>query len=136
VKAGRELLAEHLDDLPLLRDVIADRGYRGLAKLAARKHLGLHIKAPPNGSTGFVPLAPLYKGRARVRAPGPLAAAVALLRGDRGERARMARSGLRRLPVRTPPRGADVIRCTSSLRRGGVNGLTQPTSGWVAPAGD
>src|SRR5450756_1939271 len=61
VKVGRELLAERLDDLPLVRDVIADRGYRGLAALAARKHLGLHIKAPPKGSSGFVPLAPLYK---------------------------------------------------------------------------
>ena len=61
MKVGRELLADQLDDLPLVRDVIADRGYRGLAALAARKHLGLHIKAPPNGSTGFVPLAPLYK---------------------------------------------------------------------------
>ena len=61
VKVGRELLAEHLDDLPLVRDVIADRGYRGLAALAARKQLGLHIKAPPKGSSGFVPLAPLYK---------------------------------------------------------------------------
>jgi transposase len=61
VKVGRELLAEHLHELPLVRDVIADRGYRGLAALAARQHLGLHIKAPPKGSTGFVPLAPLYK---------------------------------------------------------------------------
>jgi putative transposase len=61
VKVGRELLADRLDDLSLVRDVIADRGYRGLAALAARKHLGLHIKAPPNGSSGFVPLAPLYK---------------------------------------------------------------------------
>ena len=61
VKVGRELLANRLDELPLVRDVIADRGYRGLAALAARRHLGLHIKAPPKGSTGFVPLAPLYK---------------------------------------------------------------------------
>jgi putative transposase len=61
VKVGRELLAAGLDDLPLVRDVIADRGYRGLANLAARKHVGLHIKAPPKGSSGFVPLAPLYK---------------------------------------------------------------------------
>jgi transposase len=61
VKVGRELLAAGLNDLPLVRDVIADRGYRGLAALAARRHLGLHIKAPPKGSSGFVPLAPLYK---------------------------------------------------------------------------
>jgi transposase len=61
VRVGRDLLEAHLGDLPLVRDVIADRGYKGLAALAARKHLGLHIKAPPNGSSGFVPLAPLYK---------------------------------------------------------------------------
>ena len=60
VKVGRELLAAGLNDLPLVRDVIADRGYRGLAALTARKHVGLHIKAPPKGG-GFVPLAPLYK---------------------------------------------------------------------------
>ncbi len=61
VKVGRELLAAGLDDLPLVRDVIADRGCKGLAALAARKHLGLHIKAPPKRSSGFVPLATLYK---------------------------------------------------------------------------
>ena len=59
--AGRELLTAGLDDSPLVRDVIADRGYRSLANLAARKHVGLHIKAPRKGSSGFVPLAPLYK---------------------------------------------------------------------------
>ncbi len=61
VKVGRELLASGLKDLPLVRDVIADRGYRGLASLAARRQITLNIKAPPKGSTGFVPLAPLYK---------------------------------------------------------------------------
>jgi len=61
VRVGRDLLEAQLDDLPLVRDMIADRGYRGLAALAARKHLGLHIKAPPKGSSGFEPLAPLYK---------------------------------------------------------------------------
>ena len=40
---------------------MADRGYRGLAKLAARKGVKLDIKAPPKGTSGFVPLAPLYK---------------------------------------------------------------------------
>lgn len=61
VTAGRALLAERLDELPLVRDIIADRGYRGLAALAARRQLGLLIKAPPKGQSGFVPLAPLYK---------------------------------------------------------------------------
>ena len=65
MKAGRALLAEHLDELPLVRDIIADRGYRGLAALAARKQLGLHIKAPPKGSSGFVPLAPSTRSSTR-----------------------------------------------------------------------
>ena len=61
MKVGRELLAAGLKDLPLVRDVIADRGYKGLAALTTRKHVGLHIKAPQKGSSGFVPLAPLCK---------------------------------------------------------------------------
>ena len=61
VKVGRELLAAGLDDLPLVRDVIADRGHKGLAALAAKRQIVLNIKAPPKGSSGFVPLAPLYK---------------------------------------------------------------------------
>ncbi len=61
MKVGRELLAERLPALPGVRVVVADRGYRGLAALAARKHLKLDIKAPPKGAVGFTPLAPLYK---------------------------------------------------------------------------
>ena len=61
VRAGRELLDERLDELPNVQAVIADRGYRGLAKLAARQHLRLEIKAPPQGQSGFTPLWPLYK---------------------------------------------------------------------------
>src|SRR5674476_718007 len=61
VKVGREMIADHLDKLPNVRAIVADRGYRGLANLAARKHLTLDIKAPPKGTKGFTPLAPLYK---------------------------------------------------------------------------
>ena len=61
VRVGRELIADHLDKLPNVRAIVADRGYRGLANLAARKHLTLDIKAPPKGTKGFTPLAPLYK---------------------------------------------------------------------------
>lgn len=43
------------------RAVVADRGYLGLAALAARRHVKLDIKAPPKGTVGFTPLAPLYK---------------------------------------------------------------------------
>jgi len=49
VKVGRELLAERLPTLPGVRAVVADRGYRGLAALASRRHVKLDIKAPPKG---------------------------------------------------------------------------------------
>jgi hypothetical protein len=35
--------------------------YRGLARLASRKHVALDIKAPPAGRSAFRPLWPLYK---------------------------------------------------------------------------
>ncbi|CAN5568464.1 hypothetical protein BH23CHL10_BH23CHL10_06660 [soil metagenome] len=37
----------------------ADRAYR--ARLAERKRVGLDIKAPPAGRSGFTPIRPLYK---------------------------------------------------------------------------
>jgi hypothetical protein len=46
--------------LPRLRAIVGDRAYRGLARLAARKGLQLDVKAPPAGSSGFVPIRPLY----------------------------------------------------------------------------
>lgn len=61
VMVGRALLAERLPALPGVRAVVADRGYRGLAALADRKHIKLDIKVPPRGTVGFTPLAPLYK---------------------------------------------------------------------------
>jgi len=61
VVAGRELLRERIDGLPRLRAIVGDRAYRGLAKLAERRHLALDIKAPPRGVSGFTPLWPLYK---------------------------------------------------------------------------
>jgi putative transposase len=61
VSVGRELLDERLPELPLVQAIVADRGYRGLAKLAARRHMKLDIKAPPKGTSGFTPLAPLYR---------------------------------------------------------------------------
>lgn len=61
VTAGRELLRDRMADLPNLRAIVGDRGYRGLASLAARKGVNLDIKAPPPGSSGFVPLRPLVK---------------------------------------------------------------------------
>jgi len=61
VSVGRDLLADHLPGLPLIQAIVADRGYRGLAKLASRKHVKLEIKARPKGASGFTPLVPLYR---------------------------------------------------------------------------
>ncbi|MGH2379884.1 MAG: hypothetical protein ACRDG7_01535, partial [Candidatus Limnocylindria bacterium] len=61
VSAGRELLRERIDDMPRLRAIVGDRAYRGLAKVAAHKRIRLDIKAKPAGTSGFTPIAPLYK---------------------------------------------------------------------------
>jgi len=61
VTAGRELLGEHLPELPRLRAIVGDRAYRGLTRLAKRKHIALDIKAPPTRRPGFTPIRPLYK---------------------------------------------------------------------------
>ena len=61
VVAARELLRERLPGLARVRAIVGDRAYRGLAKLAARKHVALDIKAPPAGVSGFVPIRPLYR---------------------------------------------------------------------------
>jgi transposase len=61
VRVGRELLRERLDDFPRLQAIVADRGYKGLAKLAARKSLKLDIKAKPPGTKGFTPIGPLWR---------------------------------------------------------------------------
>lgn len=63
VKVGRELLNDEIkaNHLPRLAAIVADRGYTGLGRLAARHHLKLDIKQPPKGTVGFTPLAPLYR---------------------------------------------------------------------------
>jgi putative transposase len=61
VVAARELLRDRLPGVARLRAIVGDRAYRGLAKLAARRHVALDIKAPPAGVGGFTPLWPLYK---------------------------------------------------------------------------
>ena len=61
VAIGRELLRDRLPELARLRAIVGDRAYRGLAKLAERRHLALDIKAPPPGVSAFTPLWPLYK---------------------------------------------------------------------------
>jgi transposase len=59
--SARLLLAAKLPSFPRLRALVADRGYRGLAKQAAKRGLALDIKAPPRGVAKFVPIRPLVK---------------------------------------------------------------------------
>ncbi len=61
VRSGRELLTRTLPQLGTVKAIVADRGYRGLGKLAAQRGLVLDIKAPPKGTSGFTPIAPLYR---------------------------------------------------------------------------
>ena len=44
-----------------MRAVVGYRAYRGLTRLAERKHVRLDIKAPPKGASGFVPIVPRYR---------------------------------------------------------------------------
>jgi len=61
VSAGRRLLDATLPALGTVQAVVADRGYRGLGKMAAKRGIRLDIKAPPKGTVGFTPIRPLYK---------------------------------------------------------------------------
>ena len=61
VSAGRRLLDTTLPALGTVQAVVADRGYRGLGKMAAKRGIKLDIKAPPRGTVGFTPIRPLYK---------------------------------------------------------------------------
>ena len=60
-RSARLELTGQLPDLPRVRAIVGDRAYRGLAGLAERRHVRLDIKAPPPGTSGFVPIRPLYK---------------------------------------------------------------------------
>ena len=61
VSAGRRLLDTTLPALGTVQAIVADRGYRGLGKMANKKRIRLDIKAPPKGTVGFTPIAPLYR---------------------------------------------------------------------------
>jgi len=61
VRAGRALLHEALPDLPRVRAVLGDRGYRALGPAAERHGAHVEIKAQPAGSAGFVPIAMLWR---------------------------------------------------------------------------
>ena len=59
MRSWRELLAKTLPELGTVKAIVAERGYKGLNKMAAKKGLGLDIKALPMGTSGFTPIAPL-----------------------------------------------------------------------------
>ena len=61
VSAGRRLLGTTLPALGTVKAIVADRGYRGLGKMANKAQVKLDIKAPPKGTVGFTPIAPLYR---------------------------------------------------------------------------
>ena len=61
VSAWRRLLDATLPAFGTVQAVVADRGYRGLGKMAAKRGIKLDIKAPPKGTVGFTPIRPLYK---------------------------------------------------------------------------
>lgn len=61
VSAGRRLLDATLPALGTVRAIVADRGYRGLGKVAAKRQVKLDIKTPPKGTSCFTPIAPLYR---------------------------------------------------------------------------
>jgi transposase len=65
VRAGQGLLSRRIGELPRVSAIVADRGYSGLSKFAAKHNLTLDIKAappvPPGQKKVFVPIAPLYK---------------------------------------------------------------------------
>lgn len=61
VSVGRRFVHEALPALSTVRDVLADRGSRGLAKAAGKHGAQVQIKAPAPGQVGFKPIAPLYK---------------------------------------------------------------------------
>jgi hypothetical protein len=46
VSSGRRLLDATLSDLGSVKAIVADRGYRGLAKMGAKRQINLAIKAP------------------------------------------------------------------------------------------
>jgi hypothetical protein len=72
------------------------------AAVASKRGMKLDIEALPNRMSGFRPIAPLYRVEHAFARLGPMAAAVALLRGDRGEREGVARGRSHRLPAHTP----------------------------------
>jgi hypothetical protein len=100
VSAGRRLIHSALPALATVTDVLADRGYRGLTKAAGMHHARVQIKAPAPGQSGFKPIAPLYKVRARLCPARSLATAVALFRANADERRGMASCRRVRLSAR------------------------------------
>jgi hypothetical protein len=70
VSAGRRLLDTTLPALGTVKAIVADRGYCGLNKMAAKQGLVLDIKAPAEGLRWLHAHRAALPGRARLRAPG------------------------------------------------------------------
>jgi hypothetical protein len=100
VSAGGRLIHSALPALATVTDLLADRGYRGLTKAAGMHHARVQIKAPAPGQSGFKPIAPLYRVRARLCPARSLATAVGLFRANADERRGMASCRRVRLSAR------------------------------------
>jgi hypothetical protein len=61
VSAGHRLLDATLPALGTVKAVVADRGDRGLGRMAAKTGIRLDTKAPPKGTVGFTPIGPLLR---------------------------------------------------------------------------
>src|SRR5450759_1867818 len=125
---------DSLPGLPRVQAILADRGYRGLARLAARKNVKLDIKAPPPGHEGLYADRDALQGRARLCPTRPLAQALTLLRRDGSERAGLARSRRSRLHVCSHQSRADLNRSINTNRAPGDR-LSQTPARRVAGVG-
>ena len=88
--------------------------------MAAKQGIVLDIKAPPKGTVGFTPIAPLYRVEHAFARLGRWRRLSRRLRGIRTPRPRLARSRSRRLPVRAPPGRAGLDQPSAAVRERSV----------------
>ena len=68
--------------------------------MAAKRQITLDIKAPPKGTVGFTPIAPLYRVEHAFARLGRWRRLSRCYEGTSASAPRLARSGRARLPVR------------------------------------
>ena len=73
VRAGRDLLRDRLDGLPRVAAIVADRGYRGLAKPGRSRNASARHQAPP--PPGRRVASPRSRRSTRSSTPSPSSAA-------------------------------------------------------------